>query len=51
MKKKKNISKFFSKFSKCFYIKKKSKKCNKKIQLKKFDFFKKRHLIHFEKSL
>ncbi len=49
MKKKKNISKFFSKFSKSFYIKRRSRKCNKKIQIKKFDFLKKKHLMHFEK--
>ncbi|WP_259286591.1 50S ribosomal protein L33 [Candidatus Nasuia deltocephalinicola] len=49
MKKKKNISKFLSKSSKCFYIKKRSKKSNKKIQIKKFDFLKKKHLMHFEK--
>ncbi len=49
MKKKKNICKFFSKFSKHFYIKKKSKKCNKKIKIKKYDSFIKKHIIYYEK--
>ncbi|WP_259286166.1 hypothetical protein [Candidatus Nasuia deltocephalinicola] len=51
MKKKKNIYKFFSKFSKCFYIKKRSKKCDKKIKINKFDFLKKKHLMHYEKKI
>ncbi len=50
MKKKKNISKFFSKNSKNFYIKKRSKKCKKKIKIKKFDFLIKKHTFYYEKK-
>lgn len=52
MKNKKNLIKLLSSSnSKHFYVKKKSKKCKKNLQIKKFDPIIKKHVLYKEQKI